>query len=105
RQTGEVHWHALIRARAIENGAFMICAAQGGLHEDGRETYGHSLVVDPDGAIVAELDHDAPGVLSCDIDPAQCRAARQRIPNLTNAREFELRVADPSVAMLGRGVA
>ena len=54
RQTGEAHWHVLLRARAIENGALMIAAAQGGLHEDGRETYGHSLIVDPWGRIVAE---------------------------------------------------
>ncbi len=105
RQTGEAHWHVLIRSRAIENGAFMICAAQGGLHEDGRETYGHSLVVDPRGRILAELDHDEPGVVVCDIDPAESAAARAKIPNLKNAREFELRIADEEVAMLGRGAA
>ena len=62
RQTGQAHWHVLLRARAIENGAFVIAAAQGGLHEDGRETFGHSLIVDPWGRILAEADHDEPGV-------------------------------------------
>jgi predicted amidohydrolase len=105
RQTGEAHWHTLIRARAIENGAFMICAAQGGTHEDGRETYGHSLVVDPWGRIVGEIDHDEPGVLVCDIDIAESAKARGRIPNLKNAREFDLRIEDREVAMPGRGAA
>jgi len=99
RQTGEVHWHVLIRARAIENGAFMICAAQGGRHEDGRETYGHSLVVDPMGGIVAELDHDEPGVLVCDIDPQMSSAARERIPNLKNAMPFDLVIEEGQEAM------
>lgn len=90
RQTGEAHWHLLMRARAIENGAYMIAAAQGGKHEDGRETYGHSLVVDPWGAMVGELAHDEPGVLVCEIDPALSLAARAKIPNLKNRREFSL---------------
>ncbi|OQM75454.1 carbon-nitrogen hydrolase family protein [Manganibacter manganicus] len=90
RQTGEAHWHVLQRARAIENGAFMISAAQGGKHEDGRETYGHSLIVDPWGRILAEADHDAPAVIVAEIDPAQSQAARGKIPNLKNAREFSL---------------
>ena len=104
RQNGEAHWHALIRARAIENGAFMICAAQGGTHEDGRETYGHSLVVDPWGKIVGELDHDEPGVLVCDIDVAQSAAARGRIPNLKNARQFDLKI-EGGAAAVERGAA
>ena len=54
RQTGEAHWHVLMRARAIENGCFVFAAAQGGKHENGRETFGHSLVVDPWGRIIAE---------------------------------------------------
>lgn len=93
RQTGEAHWHVLLRARAIENGAWVIAAAQGGRHEDGRETYGHSLIVDPWGAIVAEADGDAPGVVIADIDPAASSAARVKIPNLKNARDFDLAVA------------
>lgn len=91
RQTGEAHWHVLQRARAIENGAFMISAAQGGLHEDGRETFGHSVIVDPWGRVLAEADHDEPGVIVAEIDPAQSAAARAKIPNLKNAREFTVR--------------
>ena len=87
RQTGEAHWHVLLRARAIENGAFVIAAAQGGLHEDGRETYGHSLIVDPWGRVLAEADHDEPGIVA-EIDTAASPAARKKIPNLKNAREF-----------------
>ncbi|TIW39815.1 MAG: carbon-nitrogen hydrolase family protein, partial [Mesorhizobium sp.] len=82
------HWHVLLRARAIENGAYVVAAAQGGLHEDGRETYGHSLVVDPWGRIVAEAAHDEPAVIIAEIDPAQSAAARKKIPNLKNARDF-----------------
>ncbi|MES0135005.1 carbon-nitrogen hydrolase family protein [Mesorhizobium sp. M0016] len=88
RQTGEAHWHVLLRARAIENGAYVVAAAQGGLHEDGRETYGHSLIVDPWGRILAEADHDDPEVIIAEIDTAQSWAARKKIPNLRNARDF-----------------
>lgn len=95
RQTGEAHWHVLLRARAIENGAWVIAAAQGGRHEDGRETYGHSLVVDPWGRVAAEIDGDAPGVLLAEIDTAQADAARAKIPNLRNAREFTVETASP----------
>jgi predicted amidohydrolase len=91
RQTGEAHWHVLLRARAIENGAFLIAAAQGGKHEDGRETYGHSMVVDPWGAVVAEAAHDEPGAVIADIDIAKVAAARRKVPNLANARPFEVR--------------
>lgn len=88
RQTGEAHWNVLIRARAIENGAWVIAAAQGGLHEDGRETFGHSLVVDPWGRVVAEAGHDQPAVVIADINPAASAEARRKIPNLKNARDF-----------------
>ena len=88
RQTGEAHWHVLLRARAIENGAYVVAAAQGGVHEDGRETYGHSLIVDPWGRIIAEAAHDEPAVIVAEIDPAQSAAARKKIPNLKNARDF-----------------
>lgn len=91
RQTGEAHWHVLLRARAIENGAWLVAAAQGGRHEDGRETYGHSMIVDPWGRIVAEADHDEPAVVVAEIDPAASAAARAKVPNLKNAREFEVR--------------
>lgn len=90
RQTGEAHWHALLRARAIENGAFVIAAAQGGLHEDGRETYGHSLIVDPWGQVLAEADHDEPAVIIADLDMDAVAQARNRIPNLKNARDFQV---------------
>ena len=75
RQTGEAHWHVLIRARAIENGCYVLAAAQGGKHENGRETFGHSLVVDPWGRIVAEGGTE-PGVVLAEIDPAEVAAAR-----------------------------
>lgn len=88
RQTGEAHWHVLLRARAIENGAYVVAAAQGGLHEDGRETFGHSLIVDPWGRIIAEAAHAEPGVIVAEIDTAQSSAARKKIPNLKNARDF-----------------
>ena len=95
RQTGEAHWHVLLRARAIENGAFVIAAAQGGRHEDGRETFGHSMIVDPWGRVLAEAANDEPGVIVAEIDPAQSLAARAKIPNLKNAREFGLAAAAP----------
>ena len=90
RQTGEAHWHVLLRARAIENGAFVIAAAQGGRHEDGRETYGHSLIVDPWGRLLAEAAHDAPAVIIAEIDGAAALQARRKIPNLRNHRDFDL---------------
>src|SRR5579872_1245085 len=75
RQTGEAHWHVLMRARAVENGAFVFAAAQSGRHENGRETFGHSLVVDPWGRILAEAASE-PGVVVVDVDPAEVAAAR-----------------------------
>lgn len=93
RQTGEAHWHVLQRARAIENGAFLISSAQGGVHEDGRETYGHSIIVSPWGKVLAEADHEEPGVIVADIDVAESAAARAKVPNLKNAREFTVKTA------------
>jgi predicted amidohydrolase len=81
RTTGEAHWHVLLRARAIETGAFVVAAAQGGRHEDGRETYGHSMIVDPWGRVVVEAG-DGPGIIIADIDPAESATARARIPVL-----------------------
>ncbi|PSJ50781.1 carbon-nitrogen hydrolase family protein [Kumtagia ephedrae] len=102
RQTGEAHWHVLLRARAIENGAFVVAAAQGGRHEDGRETYGHSLIVDPWGRMLAEADHDEPGVIVAEIDTALSAQARRKIPNLKNAREFSVKeIARPDAALRG----
>jgi deaminated glutathione amidase len=89
RQTGEAHWHTLIRARAIENGSFVLAAAQGGLHENGRETFGHSLVVDPWGRIVAEGGTE-PGVIMAEIDPAAVVAARAKVPSLQHGRRFDI---------------
>jgi predicted amidohydrolase len=89
RQTGEAHWHVLMRARAIENGSFVLAAAQGGDHENGRATFGHSLVVDPWGKIIAEGSTE-PGVVFADIDPAEVSAARGRIPSLQHGRRFEI---------------
>ncbi len=94
RQTGAAHWHVLQRARAIENGAFMISAAQGGRHEDGRETFGHSIVVSPWGEVLAELDHDEPGFALARLDLAEAAEARRRIPAIANQRSFSLRQAD-----------
>ncbi len=85
RQTGEAHWHVLQRARAIETGSYMISAAQGGRHEDGRESYGHSIIVDPWGRILAE-GGDQPGVFLAEIDLEQVMEARSRIPALRHAR-------------------
>ena len=90
RQTGEAHWHVLQRARAIENGAFVVSAAQGGVHEDGRETYGHSLIVDPWGRILAEAEGDEPGVIVATLALDDVVAARAKVPNLKNAREYRI---------------
>jgi predicted amidohydrolase len=89
RQTGEAHWHVLLRARAIENGCFVFAAAQGGRHENGRETFGHSLIVDPWGRILAEGGTE-PGVVLAEIDLAEVAAARANIPSLHHGRRFEL---------------
>jgi deaminated glutathione amidase len=97
RQTGEAHWHVLQRARAIENGAFMISAAQGGLHDDGRETFGHSMIVDPWGRVLAEAE-DAPCVIAAPIDLALVADARTRIPTLRHARAFRMDTARQEAA-------
>jgi predicted amidohydrolase len=86
--TGQAHWHVLLRARAIENGAFVIAPAQGGKHANGRQTYGHSLIVGPWGEILAEGGTD-PGVFIAEIDPGDARSARERVPNLLHDRDFE----------------
>ncbi|TNC13344.1 carbon-nitrogen hydrolase family protein [Methylobacterium terricola] len=95
RHTGEAHWHVLQRARAIETGSFMISAAQGGRHEDGRETYGHSLIVDPWGRVLAEAEGNAPGVILAEIDMALVADARARIPALRHARPVVVEAARP----------
>jgi len=92
KQTGEAHWHILIRARAIENGCYVMAAAQGGMHENGRATFGHSLIVDPWGQIVAEGGTE-PGIVMATIDPAEVASARGRVPSLQHGRRFE--IAEP----------
>jgi deaminated glutathione amidase len=94
KQTGEAHWRVLLRARAIETGAFIFAAAQGGLHETGRSTYGHSMIVSPWGEVLAEAGEDTQ-VLFADIDPALVAEARARIPSLKHGRPFEVEVASP----------
>jgi predicted amidohydrolase len=89
KQTGEAHWHVLMRAHAIETGSYVLAAAQGGRHENGRDTFGHSVVVDPWGNIVAEGGAE-PGVIMADIDPALVAEARSRIPSLQHGRRFEI---------------
>ena len=91
RVTGEAHWHVLVRARAIETGSFVIAPAQGGKHEDGRETFGHSLIVSPWGEILAEAAGAEPGVILGRIDQADVAKARGRIPSLGNDKAPPLR--------------
>ena len=88
--TGQAHWHVLLRARAIETGSFVLAAAQGGMHEGGKATYGHSLIINPWGEILAEAGTE-PCVIAADIDVAASAAARGRIPALKNARDFTLK--------------
>ncbi|WP_346296290.1 carbon-nitrogen hydrolase family protein [Rhodopseudomonas sp. P1] len=87
KPTGEAHWHVLLRARAIENGCFVFAAAQGGLHENKRETFGHSLIIDPWGKVLAEGGIE-PGFIMARIDPAEVTKARGKIPSLQHGRRF-----------------
>ncbi|MAN45653.1 MAG: carbon-nitrogen hydrolase family protein [Alphaproteobacteria bacterium] len=88
RVTGQAHWHVLVRARAIETGSFVIAPAQGGTHEDGRETFGHSLIISPWGEVLAEKADDMPGILLADLDLDAIAKARTRIPSLGNERDI-----------------
>jgi predicted amidohydrolase len=92
-RTGEAHWHTLLRARAIENGCFVFAAAQAGTHESKRQSYGHSLIVDPWGTILAEGSATETGVFLAKIDPAKVETARRTVPSLQHGRRFS--VADP----------
>jgi predicted amidohydrolase len=105
-RTGEAHWHTLLRARAIENGCFILAAAQAGRHESGRETYGHSLIVDPWGAVLAEAGVE-PGIVMATIDPVKVETARKSIPSLQHGRRFSLvdSKASPEHLQLVRGSA
>ncbi len=87
KPTGDAHWHVLLRARAIESGAFVFAPAQGGRHENGRETYGHSLIIAPWGEVIAEAGTE-PCVIMAEIDPAKVTEARGRVPSLTHDRPF-----------------
>ena len=89
-KTGAAHWHVLMRARAIENGAFVLAAAQCGRHENGRETYGHSLIVSPWGEIIAEGSAGEPGVIAAEIDMGLAAEARRQVPSLEHDRAFTL---------------
>jgi predicted amidohydrolase len=88
RSTGEAHWEILLRARAIETGAFVLAPAQGGLHEDGRGTWGHSLIIGPWGEVLARSEDDEPGVITATLDLDAVAKARQAIPALKNGRDF-----------------
>jgi predicted amidohydrolase len=90
RKTGEAHWHTLLRARAIENGCFVFAAAQAGLHENKRETFGHSLIVDPWGTVLAEGSATEPGIVLATIDPGKVATARKAVPSLQHGRRFSL---------------
>ena len=85
--TGKAHWHTLLRARAVENGCFVIAPAQGGKHANGRSTYGHSMIVGPWGDIFAETGTE-PGFITADIDLEQVAAVRARVPSLQHDRPF-----------------
>jgi predicted amidohydrolase len=85
RPTGAAHWHILLRARAIEAAAFVVAAAQTGVHEDGRATYGHSLVIDPWGEVLLDMGEEA-GLGFAEIDPARTADVRARIPVLAHRR-------------------
>lgn len=89
RITGQAHWHVLLRSRAIETGCFIIAPAQGGKHDDGRETYGHSLIIDPWGVILAEGSVD-PGVIVATLDLAKVDDVRGKVPSLKHIRPFGL---------------
>jgi predicted amidohydrolase len=88
RPTGQAHWEILLRARAIETGSFILAPAQGGEHEDGRATWGHSMIIGPWGEILGHADHDEPAVIVADLDLSAVARARAAIPALANARDF-----------------
>lgn len=89
RPTGEAHWETLLRARAIETGAFVMAPAQGGAHEDGRQTWGRSTIVGPWGEIIAKADHDDPCVVAATLDLTAVQRARQAVPSLLHDRDFD----------------
>ncbi|MGE0045404.1 MAG: carbon-nitrogen hydrolase family protein [Hyphomonadaceae bacterium] len=88
RPTGQAHWETLLRARAIETNAYVLAPAQGGQHEDGRGTWGHSIVIDPWGKVIAELAHDEPALLMADLDLDLVAETRVKIPAWQGGPEF-----------------
>ncbi|MBI1401720.1 MAG: carbon-nitrogen hydrolase family protein [Porphyrobacter sp.] len=88
RPTGAAHWHVMLRARAIEASAFVIAAAQAGTHADGRETYGHSLVIDPWGEVLLDMGAERNGLAYCEIDRDRIAEVRRQVPSLANRREI-----------------
>lgn len=99
KTTGEAHWHVLLRARAIEAGSFVIAAAQGGKHENGRDTYGHSIIIDPWGRVLAEAGTE-PGVTIAEIDLSQVAEARKKVPALDHGRRFNVAAPQSDQAKL-----
>jgi deaminated glutathione amidase len=85
--TGRAHWHVLLRARAIEAGVFVIAAAQAGTHQDGRETFGHSLAIDPWGEVLLDMGTE-PGLGFVDLDPGEVTAVRGRVPAIDHRRDI-----------------
>jgi predicted amidohydrolase len=86
--TGKAHWHLMMRARAVEASAYVVAAAQVGTHQDGRQTYGHSLVVDPWGEVLLDMGGEAPGLGFAELDPARIAEVRAQLPSLANRREI-----------------
>lgn len=88
KRTGMAHWHVILRARAIENGCYVIAPGQGGLHSSGRETYGHSMIIDPWGEILAEADEASNCIITAEIDPQRVADVRRQMPVLTHDRDY-----------------
>lgn len=88
--TGKAHWELMLRARAVEASAWVIAAAQVGRHEDGRSTWGHSLVVDPWGEVVLDMGGERPGLGFAEIDPSRTASVRQQLPSLANRRNIAI---------------
>ena len=97
--TGSAHWHVLVRARAIETGCYVFAANQGGTHAEGKRTWGHSLIVDPWGRVLAD-GGEAVGFITAEIDPAEVEKARGMVPALRHDREFA-KPSLPSLAAAG----
>lgn len=89
RTTGKAHWHVLLRARAIETGCYVFAPAQCGTHAEGRETYGHSLIIDPWGEVLADGGEDV-GITMAEIDPAKVADVRRRVPSLNHDRDIKV---------------